>query len=95
MAHKLIHGTVIDRPRKVIHVVRIIDEILNTWEIDNIIEKMCEHLLSKHGEQVPDVVVVQGTAQETLGLFGPSYAVSRVRTAVFDNMMSWLPITLD
>jgi hypothetical protein len=95
MAHKLIHGTVIDRPRKVIHVVRIIDEILNTWEIDNIIEKMCEHLLSKHGEQVPDVVVVQGTTQETLGLFGPSYAVSRVRTAVFDNMMSWLPITLD
>jgi hypothetical protein len=40
VVRKLIHGIVIDRSRQIIHVVRVIDEILEFSEIDDIAEKM-------------------------------------------------------
>jgi hypothetical protein len=95
MAHKPIYRTVAERPRKVIHVVRIVDEILDVGAIDDLAEKMRERMLSRHGEQVADVVVVQGETQESLRLYGGSHAVSRVRAALFGNAASWSPISLD
>ncbi len=95
MAHQLIYGTVLDRPRKVIHIVRVVGEILDLAEIDDIANKLRQRILSKHGEQVADIVVVQGTTPETLSLFGASYDVSKVRAALFNAAVSWSPIALD
>jgi hypothetical protein len=95
MAYKMMQGTVIVHPRKVIRVVRVMDEIPEVDEIDGIAEKMRELMLSKHGEQFADVVVVQGSAKENFRLFDDAHAVSRVRTALFDAAISWSPIALD
>lgn len=95
MAHKLIYGTLVQHPRKVIHVVRVVDEIPDAREIDDIANMMRERMLSKHGEQVADVVVVQGTTQENPRLFGDTYSVSQVRAALFRAAVRWSPIMLD
>lgn len=95
MAHELTYGTVADRPRKVIHVVRVVGEILDTGEIDELAAGIRERMLSKHGEQSADVVIVQGNIKETLRLFGDTYAVSRVRAAMFSAAINWRPIELD
>jgi hypothetical protein len=95
MARELTYGTVLDRPRKVIHVVRLLDGTLDAEEIDEIAAKMRERMLSKHGEQAADVVVVQGSSKETLRLSGDSYAISRVRAAMFNAAISWRPIELE
>jgi hypothetical protein len=57
-------GTVFDGPRRVIHVVRVVDEILDFAEIDDIAERMRNYALSRHGEQAANVVVVQGSGKE-------------------------------
>lgn len=95
MTHKLVHASVVDGARKVIHAVRILDEILDYHEIDDIAEKMRARALSKYGEQAATIVVIQGDTKETLRLFGEPYAVTRVRTAMFNAAVSWSPINLD
>jgi hypothetical protein len=95
MTHKLVHGTVVDSARKVIHAVRVLDEILDYREIDDIAEKMRARVLSRYGEQAASVVVIQGDTKETLRLFGESYAVERVRTAMFNAALSFSPIELE
>jgi hypothetical protein len=95
MAYKLAHGMVIEHPRKAIHVVRIIGETLETWEIDALAEQMRRGLLSRTGEQAADVVIVQGDTREALRIFGEPYSVSRVRTAMFNAGLTWSPIRLD
>jgi hypothetical protein len=92
---KLVHGTVIDRPRQIIHVVRVIDEILKFAEIDDIAEKMRAYVLSRRGEQMPNVVIVQGNTRENLRLFGDTHAVNRVRAALFNADVSWSPLDLE
>jgi hypothetical protein len=94
MAHKLVHATVPDGPRKVIHAVRIIGSILELAEVNDIAARMRDHLLARHGEQFAAVVVVQGRGKETLRLFGEPYAVSRVRAAMFHAAVNWRPIDL-
>jgi hypothetical protein len=79
VTHQLVHATVVDGPRKIIHAVRVVDEMLELPEINEIVAKMRGRMLSKHGEQFADVVVIQGNSKETLGLFGDPHAVSRVR----------------
>ena len=95
MAYSLKYGAVLEHPRKVIHVVRVVDDILEMWEIDDVADKMRDHRLSKHGEHFADVVVVQGTTRENFRLFGDTNSVSRVRTALFNAAVNWAPITLD
>ena len=95
MTYSLTHGVVRHQPRKVIHVVRNVGDDVAQWEIDAIIEAMRERMLSRHGEQSATVVFVQGTMRETLRLFGDPYAVSLVRTAMFNAAVSWSPITLE
>jgi len=92
---RLSYAAVPDGPRKVIHVVRVNDDILSMPEADEIAAKMRERMLSKHGEQAADVVVVLGHSKETLRLIGDSYAVTRVRTAMFNAAIRWQPIELD
>jgi hypothetical protein len=75
--------------------VRVVDEILDLAEIDDIAEKMRNYALSRHGEQAANVVVVQGNSKETLRLFGDSYAKTLVRAALFNAAVSWSPVTLD
>ena len=89
------YATVVTGPRQVIHVVRVVDEILNPAEIDAIVEMTRERMLSRHGEQFANVVVVQGAGKETLRLFGDSHAVTRVRAAMFNAAVSWTPFTLE
>jgi hypothetical protein len=69
MTIKLLYGTVRDHPRQVIHVV-LVDKNLEFSEVDGIAEKMRAHILSKSGEQNPNVVVVHGDSRETLRLVG-------------------------
>ncbi len=95
MSRRLVHGTVLDRPRQAIHVVRVLDAILEFPEIDDIAEKMRARLLSKLGEQSPNVVVVQGDTKESLRLFGDAHAVNRVRAALFNAAVNWSPLDLD
>jgi len=94
MAHRLTYGIVRDAPRRIIHVVRVHDEILDIPEIADIAEHMRERLASR-GETMADVVVIQGQAKETLRLFGEGYSVDRVRAALFNAALSWSPLELD
>ena len=94
MALRLSYGIVRDTPRRVIHVVRVQDEILDTPEIADVAERMRERLASR-GEPLADVVVVQGGAKETLRLFGAAYSVGRVRAALFNAALSWSPLELE
>jgi hypothetical protein len=94
MSHRLSYGTVRDAPRRLIHVVRVQDEILEAPEIADIAERMRERLASR-GETLADIVVIQGDAKETLRLFGAAYSVGRVRAAMFNAALSWTAIELD
>jgi len=89
------YATVVTGPRQVIHVVRVVDEILDVAEIDDIAEMTRARMLSRQGEQLPNVVVVQGSGQKTLRLFGDPHAVTRVRAAMFNAAISWSPFTLE
>jgi hypothetical protein len=95
MSRQLAYGTVRDHPRKVIHIVRLLDDLLDYPEIDQVAEQMRSHITSRYGEQTPNIVMVQGDGKETLRLFGESHAVTRVRTALFHAAVSWSPLQLD
>jgi hypothetical protein len=95
MTYKLVYGTVREHPRKVIHVVRVLDELLDDDELDEIAEHVRERALTKDGEPNAAVVVVQGDTKETLRLFGEAYAVTRVRAAMFNAAIRWRSMTLD
>ena len=95
MSFKLAYAAVREHPRKIIHVVRVLDVLLEDWEIDELAEQMRERALAKQGDQDPAVVVVQGDSKETLRLFGEPYAVNRVRTAMFNAAVSWRDFSLD
>src|SRR6516165_5219486 len=95
MTRKLLQGIVSDRGRHVIHVVRVLDDILDLAEIDEIADRMCAQALARHGDQTPNVVVVQGDTKETLRLFGESHAVTVVRAALFNAAIAWSPLNSD
>jgi hypothetical protein len=95
MTRQLAYGTVRDHPRKVIHVVRVLDDLLDYAEIDQLAAQMRTHVTSRHGVQTPNVVVVQGDTKETLRLFGDSHAVGLVRAALFNAAIAWSPLQLD
>jgi hypothetical protein len=94
MTLKLLHGTVRDSPRKVIHVVRV-DKILEFPAVDDIAQRMRAHILSRLGEQDPDIVIVHGNSSETLRLVGDTHAVTRVRAALFNAAVTFSPLQLD
>ena len=95
MTRKLLQGIVSDQSRHVIHVVRVLDDILDLPDIDEIGERMRTRILAKHGDQTPNVVVVQGDTKETLRLFGENHAVAVVRAALFNAAIAWSPLELD
>jgi hypothetical protein len=66
MTRQLAYGTVRDHPRKVIHVLRILDDVLDYPEIDGVAERMRGHVASRFGEQILNVVIVQSDSKETL-----------------------------
>jgi hypothetical protein len=86
---KLAYATVRQHPRKVIHVVRVLDELLDDYELNEIAEHVRERALTRHGEPEATVVVVQGDGKETLRLLGEPYAVTRVRAAMFNAALKW------
>jgi hypothetical protein len=95
MTRQLAYGTVRDHPRKVIHVVRVLDAILDYPEIDHLAEQMRDHVASRHGEQTPNIVIVVGDGKETLRLFGETHAITRVRAALFHAAVRWSALQLD
>jgi hypothetical protein len=95
MTLKLLHGTVRDGPRQAIHVVRVVDKILEFPEVYEIMEKMRAHILSKSGEQDPNIVIVHGDRRETLRLDGETHAVTRVRAALFNVAVTFSPLKLE
>ena len=95
MSLNLAYATVRDHPRKVIHVVRVLDELIEDWELGELADEMRERALAKQGEHDAAIVVVQGDTKETLRLYGEPYAVNRVRTAMFNAAVRWRPFTLD
>ena len=44
---------------------------------------------------VSEVVVVQGYDKHTLRLYGLPYSVNRVRAAMFNAAIKWMPLALD
>ncbi len=95
MAYKLAYATVREHPRKVIHVVRVLDDLLEDWELGELADQMRDSRLAKQGEHGAAIVVVQGDSKETLRLYGEPYAVNRVRTAMFNAAVRWRPFDLD
>jgi hypothetical protein len=95
MTLKLLHGTVRDGPRRVIHVVRVADKILEFPELYDIMEKMRAHILSKSGEQDPNIVIVHGDRRETFHLVGEAHAVARVRAALFNVAVTFSSLRLE
>jgi len=87
MSYTLTFGTVRESQRRAIYVLRIHDALLEPPEVDELKERMRESLESR-GELSAAVVVVQGDTKETLRLFGDSFSVSRVRTAMFNAQIS-------
>jgi hypothetical protein len=71
--------------------VRVLDEILDYLEIDHVTEQMRIHVISRYGEQTPNIVLVQGDSKEDLR----SHAVARVRAALFNAAVGWSPLQLD
>jgi hypothetical protein len=94
MSHRLSYGIVRDGPRRVIHAVRVQDDILEAPEIADIAERMRERLAAR-GETLADVVVIQGDRKETLRLFGDAYSIGRVRAALFNAALSFMPLELE
>ena len=95
MAYKLAYATVREHPRKVIHVVRVLDDLLEDWELAELADEMRERALAKQGEHGAAIVMVHGDSKETLRLYGEPYAVNRVRTAMFNAAVRWQPFALD
>jgi hypothetical protein len=83
-----------ETPRRVLHVLRVEDEILTLREIEELAERMRERLQHR-GELTAEVVIVQGAGKETLRLFGDPHAVTRVRAAMFNAAVTWAPFTLE
>ena len=94
MSHQLVYCTVRESKRRVIYVVRVQDEILEPFELENIADLMRDKLAAR-GELMAEVVTMQGTSRETLRLSGSPCAVSLVRTALFNAAVNWTPINLD
>ena len=95
MTQSFVHAVVQAQPRKVIHVVRVMDDVLTLTEVHELAERMRQHALSRYGDQAADVVVVQGGSKETLRLFGEPHSVTRVRAAMFNASVAWTPIALE
>ena len=95
MTRQLTYGTVREHSRKVIYVLRVLDELLNYPEVDHLAAQMRSHVTSRYGEQTPNVVIVQGDTEETLRLFGDSHAVGVVRAALFNAAIAWSALELD
>ena len=93
MALKLSYATVRDSARQPIHVIRVNDVLLEAAEIDDLADRLRQRLRAR-GQMSADVVVVQGASKETLRLFGNSYAVTRVRAAMFHAALSWSQLDL-
>ena len=91
---RLSYGTVRESKRQAIYAVRIHHAILDLHEINEIAGCMREKL-AQRGEPSAEVVVVQGDTKETLRLFGSPYSVNRVRSAMFNAAIRWMPIDLD
>lgn len=95
MSYQLLYSAVHENPRKVIHAVRLIDTLLDDAALAELAERIRERIFTKTGEQYAAVVVVQGHDKETLRLFGDAYAVTRVRTAMFNAALRWTGFALD
>ena len=83
-----------ESPRKVIHAVRVHDQILELYEADDLAARMRERLAHR-GEPAAEVVVVQGSGKDTLRLFGTPYSVVRVRAAMFNAAIRWTPLEIN
>src|SRR5262249_38505216 len=90
---RFIYASVPDGPRKVIHAVRVVDDVIELDEISEIIAKVQQRMLSR-GEQLAEVVLVQGKGKTELRLVGDPYAVSRVRAAMFHAAINGHPFEL-
>jgi translation initiation factor 1 (eIF-1/SUI1) len=72
-SHQLVYCTVRESKHRVIYVVRVQDEILEPFGLENIAELMRDKLAAR-GELMAEVVTVQGTSRETLRLSGSPYS---------------------
>jgi len=91
MAVQLTHGTLRESRWRAIHVVRVNGEILDAMEIEEIADSMRARLAHR-GEPTAEVVVVQGDTKETLRLYGDPYSISRVRAALFNAAVTFVPM---
>ena len=89
----LTYGRLQDSSQTSIYAIRIRGALIQPHEADDIAERMRERL-DQRGELGADIVVIQGNTQNTLRLFGTPYSVNRVRTAMFNAAIRWMPLDL-
>jgi hypothetical protein len=95
MTYQFLYGAVRENPRKVIHAVRLVDVLLDEVGMEALAETVRERIRDKTGEQYAAIVIVQGHDKSTLRLVGESYAVLKVREAMFNAAIRWRGFTLD
>jgi hypothetical protein len=95
MSGEFQYAVVIERQQKAIHVVRLLDRLIDPDEADELAAETREYLLAKRGEQDADVVIMQGKTKDDFRLFGISSSTARVRTALFHAALNWSPLDLD
>jgi hypothetical protein len=76
------------------HVVRVQDEILEPFDLENIAELMRDKLPAR-GELMAEVVTMQGTSREMLRLSGTPYPCRVCAPRCFNAAVSRAPIDLD
>ena len=89
----LTYGRLRDSSQTSIYAIRIPGVLVQPHEADEIAERMRERL-AQRGELGADIVVTQGNSKNTLRLFGTPYSVDRVRTAMFNAAIRWMPLDL-
>jgi hypothetical protein len=94
MARKIDHATIRKSARTAIHIIKVTGPRLAYWEIEDIAEQARQTMLSKMGEQLADVVVLQDEPNGIPLLFGAPDSVARVRSKLRDAVLLWEPIDL-
>jgi F420-0:gamma-glutamyl ligase-like protein len=89
----LSYGRLRDSSQTSIYAIRIRGAWIQSHEADEIAERMRERM-AQRGELGADVVVIQGDTKNTLRLFGTPYSVNRVRVAMFNAAIRWMPLDL-
>lgn len=78
-----------------IHVIKVMGRTLAAAEADQVVQVTRKRILSRFGEQLPEVVIVQGKAGTAGNFVGAPHAIARVRAQLDDDESAWRRIEFE